>query len=300
MPLLNASLDLRTSRPLLGLGLITLATMLFATQDVASKYLLETYDVPLVAAIRYLTHTLIMIAILAPRHGDQLIATRRPALVAVRGLCLVVATFFMGLALQRLPLAETTAIIYLAPIFVVLLARPLLGEKIGLLGWLAAGVGFIGMMLIVRPGGGLDPAGVAFALCNVVAAVAYFLLSRILSANERTLALLFYSALVGAICFGLVAPWFWFDAVPDTLDLAVFASLGIFAGLGHWCFTAANRYAPASLLAPMAYMHLLWAGLLGLIVFGEIPPPLGLAGMGIIAGAGVMTALRSRVRVRPA
>jgi drug/metabolite transporter (DMT)-like permease len=289
-----APVSMTENRPLLGVLLVIGATLLFACNDATNKYLLASYDVPLVAAIRYIVHALLMLAILGPFQGRDMVRTTRTGLVVLRSLCLVVASLFAGLALQLMPIAETTSIIYLAPIMVVLLARPILGEQIGLLGWLAALGGFIGVVLIARPGGGLDPMGVVFALANVVVTVTYYLLSRILARSERTLALLFYSALAGAICFGLAMPWFWFGAVPSLFEMALFVSLGLTAGLGHFCFTAANRYAQASVLAPMTYLHLLWAGLLGFLVFGQLPDALGLVGMVVIGCAGVAVALRSR------
>lgn len=292
--------DLRQGRPLLGVALVVGATFLFACNDATNKYLLATYDVPLVAAVRYIVHTMLMVAILAPTRSRQLVQTRRTGLVIVRSLCLVVGTLLAGLALQRMPIAETTSIIYLSPVVVVLLARPILGETIGLVGWLAALGGFLGVLLIARPGGGLDPLGVAFALSNVGATVAYYLLSRVLARTEQTLALIFYSALVGAICFGLASPWYWFGTVPSPLDTLLFISLGVTAGLGHFCFTAANRYTPASLLAPMTYLHLLWAGILGWSVFGQLPDGPGLVGMVIIALAGIAVAFRSRFARRAA
>ena len=288
-----APIDLHVARPLLGVGLAVMATLLFASHDAVSKHLLATYDVPLVAAIRYVVHTMLMVVVLAPRRGVDMVKVTRKSLVAVRSVCLVIATLFMGLALQLMPIAETTAIIYLSPILVVLLARPFLGETIGALGWIGAIASFSGVLLIVRPGGGLDPLGVFYALCNVGVTVAYYLLSRVLAKSERTLALLFYSALAGAVLFGLATPWFWFGTMPSALDMLMFVSLGLFAGIGHYCFTAAYRFAPASLLAPMSYTHLIWAGLLGWLVFAQVPDAIGLTGMAVIGLAGVMTALRT-------
>lgn len=285
--------NLLQGRPLLGVSLVIAATLLFAINDATNKYLLVTYDVPLVAAIRNIVHAILMIAILGPYQGRRLVRTARPGLVVIRSICLAIGTLFAGLALQLMPIAETTAIIYLSPILVVLLARPILGENIGLVGWLAALGGFIGVVLIARPGGGLDPLGVVFALCNVGATVSYYLLTRILAKSERTLTLLFYSALIGAIMFGLAMPWFWFGAMPSNFEIMLFLSLGVTAGLGHFCFTAANRYAEASVLAPMTYSHLLWAGILGWLVFGQLPDAWGLTGMLVIAAAGVAVALRT-------
>ena len=284
-----------TARPLLGILLVVGATSLFALNDAANKFLVAEYDVPAVAAIRYIVHCLLMLAVLGPSQGRRMVTTTRTGLVLVRSLCLVVSSLFFGLALQHMPVAETTAIVYLSPVLVVLCARPLLGETIGLWGWTSTVLGFAGVLLIVRPGGGLDPVGIAFALGNVGFTVAYYLLSRVLARSERTLALLFYSALVGAICFGITLPWFWFGQVPSPLELGLFLSLGVTAGLGHYLFTAAYRYAEASLLAPMTYMHLLWAGLLGWLAFGHVPAGLTMLGMGIIAAAGVLIALRSRL-----
>ena len=211
----------------------------------------------------------------------------------------MVASLFFGLALQRMPVAETVSIVYLSPILVVLLARPLLGERIGSVGWMAAVIGFAGVLLIVRPGGGLDPIGVGFVLCNVVVTVAYYLLSRVLARTERTLALLFYTALIGAICFGVALPWTLHGKVPDLLQIVLFLSLGVTAGLGHYFFTAAHRYAEASVLAPINYLHLLWAGLLGWLVFGHVPQVLTIVGMAIVMAAGVIVALRSARRQPP-
>jgi drug/metabolite transporter (DMT)-like permease len=287
---------LTANRPLLGVLFIAAATLLFASNDTANKLLVTDYNVPLVAGIRYIVHALLMLALLGPSKGREMVRTTRTGLVVIRSLCLVVATFFAGLALQRMPVAETVSIIYLSPIIVVLLARPLLGETIGATGWIAAIAGFAGVLLIVRPGGGLDLLGVGYVLCNVVVTVAYYLLSRVLARTEKTLALLFYSALGGAICFGIALPWTLYGAAPTLLQVALFLSMGITAGLGHYCFTAAHRFAPSSVLAPINYLHLVWAGLLGWLVFGHVPEALTISGMVIVAAAGVMVALRTTLK----
>ena len=285
--------SLTQPRPLRGVLLVAAATLLFAGHDTANKLLLADYDVPIVAAVRYTMQTVLMLAILGPTKAPELVTTRRTWLVMVRSLCLVVSTLFFGLGLQLMPVPETTAISYLAPLLVVLLARPFLNESIGPLGWIAALLGFGGMLLIVRPGGGLDPLGVFFILCNICATLAYYLLSRVLAHSEKTLALLFYSSLAGAVCFGLATPWFLNGEMPDGLQIALFLSLGIFAGVGHFFFTAAYRFAEASLIAPVSYVHLVWAGLLGWVIFGHVPDLLAIVGMLVVILAGVLVAFRS-------
>ena len=282
--------------PLRGALLFVFGLLLFACMDTTTKYLAERYDVPVIVAVRYMVHCLLMVVLIAPSQGRKLVRTQRTGLVVVRALCLAAASLLVGLALQRMPVAETTAITFLAPILVVLAAGPLLGERIGAVGWAAALGGFAGVLLIVRPGSGLELFGIACALAAVGANVGYQLLSRVLASSERTIALLFYAAVAGSICFGLALPWFWEGRAPGGFELLLFLSTGIYAGLGHFLFTAAYRHANASMLAPMTYIQLVWAGLLGLLVFGHVPDGLSLVGMGVIAASGLAIAVKSRRR----
>ena len=280
--------------PLRGALLVVTALLLFACMDATTKYLAATREVPLIVAVRYVGNLLLMVMLLSPTHGRELLHTQRTRLVVFRGLCLAASSLLVGFALQRMPVAETTAISFLGPILVVLVAGPLLGEKIGRIGWAAALLGFVGVLVIVRPGSGLEAVGIACALAAVAANVGYQLLSRILVATERTIALLFYTALAGAILFSLALPWFWDGRAPTLFEALLFFSLGVYGGLGHFLFTAAYRYAPASLLAPMNYLQLLWAGLLGWLLFGHVPDEISLVGMLIVAASGVLVALKTR------
>jgi drug/metabolite transporter (DMT)-like permease len=232
---------------------------------------------------------------LAPRHSGHLLQTKRRGLVMLRAVTLVFASLFVGLALQRMPLAETTAIIFLAPMLVVLLASPMLNERIGTIGWIAAVAGFVGVLFIARPGSGLDTAGIIFALFAVAANASYQLLSRLLAGTESAVTLLFYTALVGSIVFGLTLPWFWEHKTPSHLELLLFLGMGAAGGLGHYLFTLAYRYAAASLIAPVLYLQLLWAALLGWLVFDTAPDSLSFLGMAIVAGSGLLIAFKSQL-----
>ena len=288
---------LKARHPLRGLLLFNFGLMLFACLDTTNKYLTSVFDVPLIAACRYIGNVLLMLAIVAPRNGQAMVRTRRTWLVWVRGLCLAVSSLFVLLSLQRMPVAETTAILFLAPIIVEIAAGPLLGEKIGWLGWTGALLGFFGVLLVVRPGGGLDPVGVVLALCACMLVTGYNLLSRLLATSESTMALLFYSAVAGTILFSATLPWFWFEQTPTLLQAGLLAVIGLFGGLGHFLFTAAFRDAPASILSPLSYVQLLWVSLLGWLVFGHVPDAISLLGIAIIGASGVLVALKSR---RPA
>jgi drug/metabolite transporter (DMT)-like permease len=289
-----ASAAAKPQHPLVGVSLFLFGLLLFACMDSTTKYLAERYDVPLIVAVRYAVNLLLLVALAAPMRGRMLVETNRTALVLVRGSCLAGASILVGLALQRMPVAETTAITFLAPMIVVLVARPVLGERIGILGWIAVIGGFAGVLLVVRPGSGLEAAGIAFALCAVATNAGYQTLSRLLGASERTLAMLFYAVLIGTIAFGIAAPFFWGGPKPGPFELLLFASLGVYGGLGHYLFTYAFRRAPASVLAPLTYFQLVWAGLLGWLVFGHLPDPVSIAGMAVIAGSGLLIALKPR------
>lgn len=282
-----------STHPFRGLLLFNFGLILFAGMDVTNKYLTATYDVPLVAACRYIGNVLLMLAFVAPREGERMFRTGRTGLVWIRGLCLAVSTVFVLSAFQRMPVAETTSIVFLSPILVVVAAGPLLGERIGPLGWAAALLGFLGVLLIVRPGSGLDMVGVACALVAVVVVTGYNLLSRVLASSEQTMALLFHTALAGTILYGVMLPWHWFERVPTLLEALLLAALGLMGGVGHFLFTAAFREAPASLLAPMSYLQLLWVILFGWLVFDHVPDATSLLGMAIVGISGVVVAVRS-------
>jgi len=280
--------------PIRGAMLCIAALALFACLDTTTKYLTQTHEVPLIVGVRYLGNLLLMVTFLGPTHGRQMVRTRRTGLVWVRAFCLAAASLLIGLALVRMPVAEVTAITFLSPILLVAVAGPLLGERVGWVGWAATVAGFAGVMLIVRPGSDIVASGAAFVLGAVLLNLGYQLLSRVLAASESTFALLFYTALAGSILYGLAMPWFIEDRAPSLLEAALFASLGLFGGVGHFMFTAAFRYAPASVIAPLNYLQLLWAGLLGWLVFGHVPDAPSLLGMAIVAGSGVLVALRTR------
>lgn len=280
-------------RPLKGILLVALATLAFAMSDVITKQQAMRHPVAVVIAVRYIVNLVLLAAFLGPRLGAELWRTRRQGLVLVRALCLAVASLTMGLALQVMPVGETVAIVYLAPFLVMLLSIPLLGERISVAGWVCAAMGFFGVLLIVRPGGGLAPLGVAFALINACCGTAYQLLTRYLAATETTIALLFQTALVGSLIFLLMSLGSLASLQIGAIDLSLMGLLGVLSTVGHFLFTAAYREASASLLAPVSYLHLFWAGGLGWLIFGHLPGAVSLIGMALVCAAGALVAMRA-------
>lgn len=292
--LFSSSHDGHDQHALRGIVCHAIALFLFACLDTTSKYLSALYPVPLIVWARYAAQFALMTAILAPMMGHNLLRTNRTGLVIVRSSCLLILSWLMISAFSRLPLAEATAIQFVAPLLVAVLAKPVLKEHIGALRWIALIAGFTGVLMIVRPGGNLDAVGVSLTLLAAIFYATYQLLSRVLGGSERAGALLYYSALLGTICFGVLLPWFWEGPAPTMLYYSLFLGLGVLGGLGHFFFTEAFRYAPASLLAPITYLQLVWAGLLGWLVFGQLPDRVTLIGMAVIAVSGIVVTVYGR------
>jgi len=267
---------------------------LFAIGEVLTKQLTMAFPVMLVMAVRYLVSLVLVALVLGPASGRDLWRTRRTGLVVLRGLCLAAASVTLGLALRTLPVGETVSIIYLAPVAVLILSGPVLGERVGLVAWIGAGVSFAGVLAIMRPGGGLDPVGVAFALVNAALGTLFHLLTRILSRTESTAALMFHTMLTGSLALLPFAVASLATAAPAPLDYLRMGVLGVLSTGGHLLFTVAYRHAGPATLAPINYLHLVWAAALGWFVFGHVPDALALAGMAVILAAGIAVTLRSR------
>lgn len=273
---------------------MALAVCVFALGDSLTKWLTMRYSVAGVMFVRYTLNLLILAAIYAPRHGARLWRTHRTLLVALRGLCLCAASISIGLAFRTIPVGEATAIVFLAPFAVMLLAGPLLGEKVGLAAWAAALAAFCGVLLILRPGGALDPTGALLALSCATFSIGYQFLTRFLARTETTMALLFTTALIGSIVFGVILALEGAPVMPDATGAAVLLTLGLLATLGHFLFTAGYREAPAGLLSPVNYTQLFWAVIFGWLIFGHLPDRWSAAGMVIVLLAGASVALRAR------
>ena len=276
--------------------LMLAAVLCFALLDATAKHLSQTYPVPMLVWSRYTLHCLLMLLFLAPSMRWKLVATRRPMMQVVRALMLVGTTGFAMAAFRHLPLAETTALIFVTPLLVALLAGPFLGEKLRPLHWAASIFGFLGALLIARPGGALNLTGILLVLGAALCYSVYQIQTRQLSPTEGTLTMLFYTALVGTVSMTLAAPLYWGGPLPDWTDGLMIASLGLYGGTGHLLLTRAFRMAPATMLSPFLYVQLVWATLLGWIVFDHWPDGTTLLGMAIIAGSSVMLVLMQRRR----
>lgn len=263
---------------------------MFASLDATSKYLTGRFSIGFIAWCRYTVHFVVMTALLAPRMGRGLFRTGRPVAQGMRGLSLVALTLLMVAAFKRMPLAETTAIIFASPLLVTLFAGPVLGERIGPLRLGAAVVGFLGVFLITRPGSGLDPLGTTCALVASVAYAGYQLGTRALSRTESPITLLYYTAVVGTVVMTLALPWLGLPPTPTPKELVLLFALGGFGATGHYLLNLAFQRAPASLLSPLVYVQLLWATGIGAAIFRQTPDATAMLGAAVVCGSGLLVA----------
>ena len=283
-------------RPLIGILLMLGAVMCFAALDATSKHLSQTFPVPMLVWSRYTLHCLLMVIFLAPSMRLRLVTTTRPRLQVVRAMLLVGTTGFSMAGFRIMPLAESTAFLFVAPLVVVILAHFLLDEEIGRGRWLAVIGGFAGALLIARPGGAISLEGGLLMSAAAICYAVYQIQTRLLSPTEHPLTMLFYTALVGTVSMTLAAPLYWGGPWPDLADALAICALGIFGGTGHLMLTRAFRDAPASLLSPLLYVQLIWATLAGGLIYDHWPDALSVAGMAVIAAASLWLALAAQGR----
>lgn len=279
--------------PLRGLALFCIAVVLFACLDAIAKHLSQRWPVAMLAWGRYTVHFVLMTAFLAPSWGRRLLRTERPLLQCVRGVSLVVVTVLAMAAFKRMPLAEATTLLFASPLLVAILARPVLGEQIGRIRWTAILLGFGGVLLLTRPGNGLDPLGLACAMGAAIAYAAYQLMTRLMSRTEHPATMLYYTACAGTLLLSGAQSMMGTLQWPGYTDAALIAALGVLGGSGHYLLTRAFREAPASMLSPLIYTQLVWAAILGWLVFGDTPNATSVAGMLVIGASGLLIAWES-------
>jgi len=215
----------------------------------------------------------------------------------IRAGLVVVGTFLFVSGLKFLPLTDAIAIAFAGPLFITALAPSLLGERVGWRRWLAVAAGFLGILVIMRPGGTVIQWAALFPLAASLTGAFRDILTRRMSAQETTVALLFYTSL-GVVLAGLVVSPFVWKPVPAA-DWGWFAVSGFLIGCAHFLMIETFRYGQAALVAPFKYSGVIWAAMLGYLIWGDIPDMGTVTGVGIVVIAGIYILHRERVR-RPA
>ena len=289
-------MDGGAERTLLAVALMLSATLCFSASDGAAKYLSAGMSAQQILWIRYGVVLVILFPLLWRAGGRRLLRTGRPFLHVLRGLLLLGAGMLFVSALGKLPLELCTALNYVSPFFVTALSIPVLRERIGVRRWAAVGVGFLGVLVILRP----DGAGFLWVmLLPVLAALCWsmvLVVTRLMRLSEQPLTVLLYSSVVGWLVSGPFAWMSW--RTPGATDWLLLIGTGLVNALAQYLTIRAFMLASPSLLAPFAYSSMIWAVLIGATVFGTFPDLATVAGTAVLIGAGLYVWHREIVRGR--
>ncbi len=277
--------------PVRGILLMLATGLLFSVMDTLSKEMTRHYPVLQVIWARYFFHMLIMLAALAPtRPWRTLLGSRRPGLQLGRSLAVVLSSALFVAAIKFIPLADATAVNFVAPLLVTALSVPLLGEKVGVRRWTAVAVGFLSVLVVIRPGPGMAHWAVLLPLAGAVCYALYQITTRMLAGIDAWPTTALYSGVVGVIGTSLLVPFAW--RPPEWTGWLAFIGLGVLGSASHLLLIRAFALAPASTLSPFGYVQLVWAIVAGIVVFGDVPDAWTLVGAALIAGSGLYVLLR--------
>ncbi|MEM9097078.1 MAG: DMT family transporter [Pseudomonadota bacterium] len=280
-------------RRLVAIALMVGAFLCFTGIDTTAKWMV-TRGMPVVEAVfvRYLGHFIMVVAISAPALGWALTRSNTPKITVARAMFLMVSTACNFAALQYLPLSLTMSIFFAAPLIVCALSIPILGETVGWRRWAAICVGFLGVLIVVRPGIGDVHWAAIFSLCATTCASVYFVLTRKVAGRDTTEVQQFYAAGLATLCLAPFAlpVWQW----PQGIDWLPFLLIGFFGWLGHQLLIIAHRFAPASVLAPFVYLQLIFMVASGWIFFADIPDFWVMIGAAVVMASGLYIWLRER------
>ena len=278
-----------------GILLMCGALVCFACLDASGKWLSHHVPVWQVVWSRYLGATVLVLAFINPWTTERMFATTRPVIQTIRACLLFGSTAFNFFALRKLQLTETMAIQFAMPLLVSLLAGPILGEWVGARRLAAICVGFIGVLVVLRPGAGaIDPAA-GFAVAGLFCYAFYSMLTRLLASSDPSRTTTLFSAMSGVVFLTPFVPFFWVWP-QDWLVWLLLCGCGFFGGFGHWLLILAHSRAPAAVLAPFVYTQIVWATGFGYFVFGDIPGPFTMVGALIVVASGLYLFARDRVR----
>jgi drug/metabolite transporter (DMT)-like permease len=300
--------DSPARRNLIGIACLCLGVLVFSAQDAIIKGISGNYAVTQAMVTRSLVALPILALFVKWEGGLQQLHSPRFWMLTLRGIIMLFAYTTYYIAFPALPLADAIALFFTAPLMITFLAAPILGERVALKEWIAAGVGFIGVLVMLRPGSGLFEPAALLSLASAFLYAISAIVARKLGVEEKASVMAFYQNVVFmigagtmALCFAglgiadashpslqfLIRPW----VVPTMRDLLLMGACGVIAAVAMSLLTNAYRMAKASLVAIFEYTGMLWTPLWGFFFFAEIPTWGTVIGALLIAGAGILALL---------
>lgn len=284
------------TRPLVTAILFMLAAItVLPCMNVLARYLSAEYSTLQIIWARYTGHLIFALIFFLPGHGLGLLRAQKPGIHIIRSVLMFLCTCLFFLAIRYIEVPVASAINFTSPIIVTALAVPFLGEKVGWRRWIAVLIGFVGALIIIRPGGAESHWAMLCVLGTAFFYAVYQVLTRKYASSDSAETSITYIALIGALIPSLILP-FDYKLPQSTLDFGLFALIGFLGGLGHFFVIKAFRLGEASLLSPFNYGQLLMATVLTFLIFGTLPDAYTWLGAGIIVGSGLYITYREAKR----
>ena len=275
---------------LLGIGFMLLAASILPVMNGVVQWLSLRYPSEQIVWARVAGHLVVMLLLTLPRSGVQAFATRKPLLQLGRSVCQLSSTVLYFTALVSLPLAKAAAIGFIGPFLVALLAWPMLGEKLRLPRMMAVLAAFVGVVVVMRPGGEAFQPASLLILASTVFHALYQVLTRMVAPYDRADTCVLWSALLGGVLLSMLVPFFWVTPT-SLLDALAFLSLGVMGAGGHYFVVRAFSNGPAAVISPFHYWQIVGAVLIGVALTGLWPDAATWAGAAIVITAGVFLAV---------
>jgi len=279
---------------LIAIALMVGGTQFFLVLDALAKHLATSLPVLEVVWGRYAFHLLFIVILMRPKSVRQLFATKRPGLQVARSILLLAATMAFFSAVHFMPLANATSLGFTWPLLVTALSVVMLKERVGIWRWGAVIVGFMGAIVIIRPGIEYVSWTALLPLCMACVYSLYQILTRMIGTDDSSMTSLFFTAVFGTVVMSFIAPFIWVETtIGMWLEMAL---MGAVAGVGHFLVIKSLQMAPASVLAPFAYLQVVVSVFYSWLIFGDVPDPFMILGAAIIVGAGLTIIYRERHR----
>lgn len=290
----------RQQNTTLGVWLMIATTFVFAMQDGISRHLAGEYNTSMIVMVRYWFFAAFVVALAARKAGGIRAAarSRAPVVQIARGALLALEIIVAVIGFVLLGLVESHAVFAAYPLLVAALSGPVLGEKVGWRRWVAIGVGFVGVLVILQPGFGVFRIEALVPALAALMFAVYSLLTRWVAARDSSAVSFFWTGIVGMVITTGIGVFHWQPMVG--VDWAWMGLLCLTSILGHFLLIRAYEVAEASAIQPLAYLHLVFATALGMIVFGEVLRPNVAIGAAIVVSAGLFTLWRAHVASRKA
>ncbi len=261
--------------------------------DTVSKILGQGGMHPLqIAWGRWTTQTVMLAPLVLLLYRRAAVRPTRMAILIVRGLCVALATVCYFSALRSMPLADAAGVLFVAPLLVTALSGLFLGERVGLRRWAAVAFGFAGMLLIVKPGTSAMQVAAFWALGAAFLFALYMVLTRRMAGLNEPLVTLWWAGIAGTVLLSLVGAPVW--RMPSAEEWGLLVALGAVGSMSHLMIVWAAERVEASAMAPLPYLEIVMATILGYLVFGDFPDGFTLLGCALVVGAGLFVVMRER------